>query len=58
MCEFRDEKQNLKQCLCILEFYKNLDMNSLYLCTPRQAENIRKKWEQIKELFKSGSQQD
>ena len=58
MCKLREEKPNLKQCLCILEFYKNLDMNSLYLCTPRQAENIRKKWEQIKELFKSGSQQD
>ena len=50
-CKLKDEKPNWKQCLYILEFYRNLDMNSLYMCTPRQADNIRKRWEYINLLF-------
>ena len=53
VCKLKNEMPNLIECLQILKYYKNLDIHSLHLCTPRQSECIKKKWESVNMLFQS-----
>ena len=42
---------NWTGCLETLNYYRNIDLKSLYICTPRQAQIIKKKWESMKNPF-------
>jgi hypothetical protein len=44
---------NLTGRLETLNYYRNIDFKSLYICTPRQAQIIKRKWESMKNLFQS-----
>jgi hypothetical protein len=44
---------NWTGCLETLNYYRNIDLKSLYMCTPRQAQIIKRKWESMKNLFQS-----
>lgn len=53
VCRIRKEMINWTKCLETLKYYRNIDLKSLYLCTPRQSQIIKKKWESVKLLFQS-----
>ena len=44
---------NWKGCLKTLIYYRNINLKSVYICTPRQAQIIKRKWELKKNLFQS-----
>ena len=44
---------NWTGCWETLIYYRNIDLKSVYLCTPRQAQIIKMKWESMKNLFQS-----
>ena len=47
------EMINWTGCLETLNYYRNNDLKSLCICTPRQAQIIKRKWELMKNLFQS-----
>ena len=44
---------NWTGCLETLNYYRNIDLKSICICTPRQAQIIKRKWELKKNLFQS-----
>jgi hypothetical protein len=44
---------NWTGCLETLNYYRNIDLKSLCICTPRQAQIIKRKWELMKNIFQS-----
>ena len=53
VCRIKREMINWKGCLKTLIYYRNIDLKSVYICTPRQAQIITRKWELKKNLFQS-----
>ena len=42
VCRIKREMINWTGCLETLNYYRNIDLKSLYICTPRQAQIIKK----------------
>ena len=51
VCRIKREIINWTGCLETLNYYTNIDLKSLYSCTPRQAQIIKRKWELMNNLF-------
>jgi hypothetical protein len=52
VCRIKREMINWTGCLETLN-YRNIDLKYLYICTPRQAQIIKRKWESMINLFQS-----
>jgi hypothetical protein len=53
VCRIKREMINWTGCLETLNYYRNIDLKSLCICTPRQAQIIKRKWELMKNIFQS-----
>jgi hypothetical protein len=52
VCRIKREMINWTGCLETLN-YRNIDLKYLYICTPRQAQINKRKWESMINLFQS-----